>query len=520
MKRPRVDVNLGELDQLLDQACEAPLSQTDSAKIKNALHTLAEVLVARRGSEKTREVLGNAVDSPSAATENEATPSKDAAAKAPGHGRNAAASYEGARKVAVRHPELKHSDRCPECRSGYVYGQKEAKPLVRIVGQAPLQATVYELERLRCNACGQLFVAPEPEGVGPEKFDETAGAMMAQLKYGSGMPFARIEELEQRLGIPLAASTQWEIVEEVAELIKPARDELIRQAALGEVLHNDDTGMRVLKMERPPGDTRTGVFTSGVVSVGEGRRVALFFTGREHAGENLAEVLRYRAAGLPAPMQMCDALSRNAPKLAAGVEILVANCLAHGRRQFVDVAGAFPAECRFVLETLGGVYANDAAARRNGLDTTGRLRHHQQHSGPLMEKLWVWFEQQFRERKVEPNSGLGKAIQYFQRHWKALTVFLREPGAPLDNNLCERALKRAVLHRKNALFYRTLHGAEVGDLFMSLIHSCELNRVNSFDYLVALQRNASALALSAKDWMPWNYRQTLSAAEDSGSAAK
>lgn len=503
MKRPRVDVNLGELDQMLDRACEQPLSQTDSAKIKNALHTLAEVLAARRSTEKTRDVLGD--EAQSADPSGESDPPKQQKTKAPGHGRHAASGYEGAQKVAIAHPELQHGDRCPECRSGNVYQQPEPKPLVRIVGQAPLSATVYELEKLRCNGCGQVFTAPPPEGVGTEKFDETAGAMIAQLKYGSGMPFARIEELEHRMGIPLPASTQWEIVEEVAELAKPAGEELVRQAAAGEILHNDDTGMRVLKMERPPGDERTGVFTSGIVSVGEGRRVALYFTGRQHAGENLGAVLAYRAADLPAPLQMCDALSRNTPKFEGGVELLVANCLTHGRRQFVEVAGAFPRQCRFVLETLGGVYANDAEARAAGLSAQERLRLHQEHSGPLMESLRVWFDEQIRERKAEPNSGLGKAIQYFQRHWKALTLFLRQPGAPLDNNVCERALKRAVLHRKNALFYRTLHGAEVGDLFMSLIHTCELNGVNSFRYLVALQHNADAVARSPKDWMPWNF---------------
>ena len=502
MKRPRVDVDLGELDQLLDHACEAPLSQGESARIKEALHALAEVLLSRRTSEKRRDVLPDAAGAPA----DETAPPAASPAKPNGHGRTPAAAYEGARKVTVTHPDLQHGDRCPGCERGKVYGQKAPTPLVRMVGQAPLAATVYELERLRCNACGQVYTAPEPEGVGPEKFDETAGAMIAQLKYGSGMPFARIEQLERCLGIPLPASTQWEVVEEVAELIKAARDELIRQAASGEVLHNDDTGMRVLKLERPAGEERTGVFTSGVVSVGQGRRIALFFTGREHAGENLAEVLRRRAAGLPAPVQMSDALSRNAPKLAGGVDILVANCLAHGRRQFVDVAGSFPEQCRFVLETLGAVYGNDAKARGGGLAPGERLAFHQERSGPLMKSLEEWLERQLREHLVEPNSGLGKAIQYMQRHWKALTLFLREPGAPLDNNLCERALKKAVLHRKNALFYRTLHGAEVGDLFMSLIHTCELNGVNSFEYLVALQRNAGAVAAAPGDWMPWNFR--------------
>ena len=148
--------------------------------------------------------------------------------------------------------------------------QKEPKALVRIVGQAPLAATVYEMQRLRCNACGQVFTAQEPEGVGPEKYDETAAAMIAQLKYGSGVPFNRLERMEELMGIPLPAATQWEVVAEAAEVIKPARDELIRQAAQGEVLHNDDTSMRVLRLAREPSDQRTGVFTSGIVATGAG----------------------------------------------------------------------------------------------------------------------------------------------------------------------------------------------------------------------------------------------------------
>jgi hypothetical protein len=158
--------------------------------------------------------------------------------------------------------------------------------------------------------------------------------MIAQLKYGSGIPFYRLEGLEDQLGIPLPAATQWEIVEDAAEAIKRAHEQLIRQAAQGEALHNDDTRMRVLQMEREPSDERTGVFTSGIVATGQGRNIALYFTGRQHAGENIADVLQQRAAELPAAIQMCDALSRNVPKLSGGVEILLANCLAHGRRQF------------------------------------------------------------------------------------------------------------------------------------------------------------------------------------------
>jgi transposase len=507
--RRRLDVNIEELDRVLDGARQAPLSEADYEKLKDALHALAAMLMRPRNTEKTKAVLE---DSKSSDTSAETQPDTDPT-PSPGHGRNGAEAFAAAPKIEIAHQQLQHGDRCPECQKGHVYGQKEPKVLVRIVGQAPLAATVYSLERLRCGACGQVFTAQEPEGVGPEKYDETAAAMIAQLKYGSGVPFHRLEQLEAHLGIPLPAATQWDIVEEAAELIKPARDELIRQAAQGEVLHNDDTSMRVLKLKRPEGDERTGVFTSGIVSTGEGRKIALFFTGRQHAGENLAEVLKQRAGELPLPIQMCDALSRNVPKLPGGVEILLALCLAHGRRQFVEVATNFPDECRYVLEMLGQVYGYDAEAREQVMTPDQRLQFHQQHSGPVMKQLHRWLELQFAEKRTEPNSGLGKAITYLLRHWKGLTLFLREAGAPVDNNIVERSLKRVVLHRKNALFYRTLNGAQVGDLFMTLIHTCQLCGANSFDYLIELQRHARELAANPSEWMPWNYRASLTRVE-------
>jgi len=500
--RRRIEVNVEELDRIIDGGKSAPLSESDSEKLKSALHALAERLLPRSKTEKISSVF----DDPNSAAPEEDRERADAL---PGHGRNGADAYRGAEKMEIAHAKLAHGDRCPDCARGNVYTQKEPKALVRIVGQAPLAATVYELERLRCNACGQVFTAEEPEGVGAEKYDETAAAMIAQLKYGSGVPFHRLERMEELLGIPLPAATQWELVEETAALIQPAHEELVRQAAQGEVLHNDDTSMRVLEMERDPGDERTGVFTSGIVSIASGVKIALYFTGRQHAGENLADVVKQRAPDLNAPIQMCDALSRNTPKLSPGVEILLANCLAHGRRQFVEVAQNFPEECRYVLESLGEVYANDATAREQKLSAHDRLQFHQQQSGPVMERLHDWLEAQLAEKKTEPNSGLGKAITYLLRHWKGLTAFLREAGAPLDNNICERALKRAVLHRKNALFYKTLHGAEVGDVLMSLIHTCQLCGANSFEYLTELQRHARELAVNPAQWMPWNYREKL-----------
>jgi hypothetical protein len=175
----------------------------------------------------------------------------------------------------------------------------------------------------------------------------------------------------------------------------------------------------------------------------------------------------------------------------------------------VEVTPNFPAECRFVLESFREVYRYDAEAEQRGLSPQERLRFHQEHSQPVMDKLHAWFLAQFAEKKVEPNSGLGTAITYGLNHWPQLTLFLREAGAPLDSNIVERALKKCILHRKNSLFYKTENGAEVGDLFMSLIHTCELNGANPFDYLIELQKHAPELAKNPAAWMPWNYPQTL-----------
>ena len=206
---------------------------------------------------------------------------------------------------------------------------------------------------------------------------------------------------------------------------------------------------------------------------------------------------------------MCDALSRNLPKLPHKLEIIVGHCTAHARRRFVQVTPNFPQECRFVLETLGEVYRYDAEAKERGLLPEARLRFHQEHSEPVMKQLHAWFLAQFEEKRVEPNSGLGEAITYCLKHWERLTLFLRQAGAPLDSNIVERALKKCILHRKNSLFYKTENGAEVGDLYMSLIHTCELNDANPFDYLTELQKHADELAQNPAAWMPWNYRQTL-----------
>jgi transposase len=247
---------------------------------------------------------------------------------------------------------------------------------------------------------------------------------------------------------------------------------------------------------------RKGTFTSNLLAEVEHHPVALYFTGWQHAGENLAAVLRQRAADLSPPIQMCDALSRNQHP---DCQTILALCLSHARREYVTAAPSFPVECRHVLDSLGEVYGFDAEAKEQGLSPEQRLVHHQTHSQPVMERLEAWIREKIDGKHVEPNSSLGQAIGYMLKHWKPLTLFLRHPGAPLDNNRCEQALKMAILHRKNSLSYKTLGGAKTGDLFMSLIHTCRLNRINPFAYLLAIATRPEEPKLQPAAWLPWNY---------------
>ena len=444
-------------------------------------------------------------------------PAPSSRPRPPGHGRNAAQAYSGAPIVECDHLELQSGDRCPQCDKGRVY-DSPPKSIVKVVGQAPLGATVYKVQRLRCRLCDAIFTAPLPAAVASlPKYDSSCASMIALLRYGNGMPHFRLEGLQASLYVPLPDATQWDIVSKAMSGPRAVFEELIRQAAQAPLLHSDDTPMKVLSLmaqrARAEADgvkpAAKAINTSGIVAVLEQHKVVLFFTGHAHAGKNMERVLAQRAQELQPAMQMCDALACN---VAGEFKTVLANCLAHGRRQVADVAEQFPEAARHVIEALAEVYKHDAKCRDDQLSPEQRLSFHEEHSQPIMDALQRWMNEQFDQRLVEPNSGLGKALRYLIKHWEELTLFLRKAGAPLDNNLCEQVLKRAILHRKGSMFYKTVKGAEVGDVYMSLIHTCRLCDVNPFEYLKALQQRAHDVISNAARCLPWNYREQLAAA--------
>ncbi len=422
-----------------------------------------------------------------------------------GHGRQGAAAYTSARRVVCADPDLAPGDDCParQCR-GHLYDTREPSLFIRLEGRPLITATRFEQQVLRCSACAERFTAPLPEGVPAEKYDATADVSIALYKYGAGMPFYRQARLQAMCGVPVAESVQYERCARVAECVRPVYEELVRLAARADVLHSDDTRVVILDLLKEnkhlPAGARRGVQTSGMVAKVGAQQIALYVSGRHHAGENLAELLGQRPPEIAPPIQMADALSAN---WTGEFRRIVAKCLAHARRQFVELEAAFPRECARVLDALAEVYRHDAETKQ--MTAAQRLAHHQLKSREVMESLREWIAEQFDERLVEPNSSVGRALTYMVKHWEGLTKFLVVAGVPLDNNVCERALKLAVLNRKNALFYKTQRGASTGDCLMGVIETCRLNRVNVWEYLLTVVRNERAVGRDPARWLPWNY---------------
>jgi transposase len=380
---------------------------------------------------------------------------------------------------------------------------------IRLFGSAPISGCIFELQKFRCSSCQTIYTAALPPEAGLQKYHETAGSTNVLMRYGAGMPWFRLAWLQLQYGIPLPPATQWDICERVANKLYPVYRLLMVIAAQLELFHHDDTGatiLALLRQEEGKGKERTGVYTTGVLAIGNGLKIALFITSNRHAGENLASLLAQRSAELGTPIQMSDGEAKNS---VGELKTNEANCLTHARRKFVDELPNYREECEKVIDTLAEIYKNEDFTKEQKMTPEQRLEYHKARSKTLLDDLRKYLLQLVADKKVEPNSDMGKAISYVDKRWDKLTLFLRVPGAPLDNNPCERLLKRAILHRKNSLFYKTEHGALIGDICMSIINTCALNGVDPFDYLTELQRHHREVRKKPELWLPWNYREQL-----------
>jgi len=492
---------------LLDALLTLATTQNRLANHDVTVHKLRKLLGIEKSSEKRADV----TKQPKATT-NKKNKNKSNKGKS-----NSDEGFTPVKPTVVVHPltSLNKGDECPECLTGKVY-KTEPGSLLRITGQSPFKPEQHVLERLRCNTCGAYFTAPLPEdvltdGSSAQKYGYSARALMAIYKYFAGLPFYRQGSIQKLLGVKITASTVFDQVELVCNAIFPVYQLLFNLAADAVHYYLDDTTNRVLdakaieKKVRNSDKTRirTGVYTSGVIAtMADNRHIVLFETNIGHAGEFIDSILHKRGKSCANPIIMSDALASNRPTVRKAVTSL---CNSHARRQFVDVINHFPNEVEYILKRYGEIWVNDDYTKTEKLTPSARLAYHQQHSQPILAEIKLWGETHLSDGTIEENSGLGKAIGYFIKHYAGLSCFCTTEGVKLDNNQIEAMLKIVVRNRKNAMFYKTLLGATIGDVVTSMIATGSEAGINVFEYFTVLQRESEKVKTNPENYLPWNY---------------
>jgi transposase len=428
------------------------------------------------------------------------------------HGHRPASDYTQAKIIDIAHASLKKGSPCPSCEKGKLFNLSPGTVL-RIVGQPWLQVEIYRSERLRCAICGKVFTANLPPEVATEsRADSSAKALVSLLKYRGGVPFYRQGQIQEILGTPISPSEIWEMTEDVADAVQPVYAVICEHASGAELVQNDDTKARILSVMKdrkerkgtPDEDKRTGIFTTAILADLQNMdvKIALFFTGIKHAGENLDDLLNKRSKELSPPIQQCDG-GHNIPEHH---DTQLSNCNAHSRRKFYELVTIWPKIVVKIIGWYSTVFANEKLAPS---DPLLRLKWHQDHSTSAMQSIKSYCDDLLKQKEIEPNSSMGKAIAYLNNHWEELTLFLRIPGVPIDNNATERLIKQSVRNRKNAYFYRNETGAKIGDILMSVMETCILNNVNPWEYLIAVQEYQKDVRKNSALWVPWAYKNRL-----------
>lgn len=443
--------------------------------------------------------------------------------------------YPGANRCPVNHETLKAGDLCPECLKGRLV---VAPPGVFFEwqGQMPLNLNIYDLERLICHTCKKTFTAAVPvptqtvddqaaepgQAVGKVDAFASANAIVAYLRFVCGVPLNRFSAMMLEIGIPISPSNLDRMLRQVNYALRPIYDYLRSMAANADIIMGDDTGIKILEYQADadddPQSNAKRCLSTVIIAQSGAKRIILVHSGRSAAGKNISKLLQMRKDDLPALLYMSDALAAN--KLTTDFTVIQGKCWDHARRNFYDLHDQNDYRIQIILGHIKRIYMHDRQTKH--MSPEDRLAYHQLHTALLLRRLrwWIvlvkrsWRGHHRGKRPIQPNSSLAKAIKYLDNHWQGLTEFIRIAGMPLSNCLTEQAVKKAIIHRKNSLFYRSKKGAQRGDCLMSIAFTCQYYRVSAFDYFTKALENRSLFFKRPGDFLPWNYRDNLAAMKE------
>jgi len=334
-----------------------------------------------------------------------------------------------------------------------------------------------------------------------EKFTPEAKASAVTLRYLFGMPFVRISGIQKLMGVPISASTLFDLSEKAVNPIYPIYDFLLVLVATSTKVLQDDSPAKILSHLKGEEGERKTTRTTAVVGHTEFGKVHLFKTGEQTAGSYVDHLMLERTPETQPLLRMADALAANNRR----EDFIEAKCLVHARRQFFEIREMFPKDCGVILEGFSKIYGQEKTCRELGLDEHSTKRVHARISIPVMNQIKGHCQELLDSKKVEPVDSLGKACRYFLNHFDGLIQFGYHAGCPLDNNECERAIKKSIRHRKNSLFYKTDFGALVGDIIMSVGFTALEHGLDPHRYFTDLIKNQSQVFKDPIPWLPWNY---------------
>jgi transposase len=405
--------------------------------------------------------------------------------------------------------------KCPECNIGKLY-ISDPRRLLSFSGTAPVNVKRYSKEVLRCNACQKEFMNSQRI----DKWTNSARSTITLHKI-MGMPFNRMFNLQMLYNVPISEGAMWGQLSTIwSDCAKPVYEELYRQASNCTNYYVDDTGVQILEVveknkkllkseQRKCNTTIICTRTSGL------QEIVLYISDEKHCGENFASLLAARTAVNSINM-MADASSNNFSKLSPAQlsSINIFKCLAHGRRKFHELLEFEPYYCMWFLKEIGAIYKNDEYCKDQGYAADQRLQYHQASSAKHVHNIYEKIEELFAHKHVEPNSVLGKAMRYWQKHKEGLTKFLSIAGMDLDNSVAEQGFKNIIPQRKNSYFYKTKNSAEISSGLTSLIMTCKKNNINAYGYLNWLQEHWLHALKNPSDYLPWKYKEIIESRGD------
>lgn len=446
------------------------------------------------------------------------------------HGRKGKSAFAGATKHVHAFTHAVVGMLCAACGVGRMTRYRE-KVIIRIVGQSLLGAEAHHFAQALCRSCGAIVRAEGQEevlsGVGSEyiTYGWSACATVAVMHYFAGMPFKRIEGMQEGWQVPVPDANQWRIVDEADDLLGPLYKALERHGIRNATgLRIDDTGAKIIEVQRKiraeramlerlgesTASLRTGINATGVYLDTDASPVVLFFTGRHHAGEVIDRLLEHRRANDKKLVKVTDGASKNFDH-AHEDELEEAVCNAHAYLKFRPAKDQFPEECALAGEVYKAVFDNDDKAKAMGLDPVERMAFHRECSRPQMERLRQKCAALLESRSVEPTSTLWAPVNFIINQWPLLTKFCEVPGVPLDTNVVEQTLIIPVRYLAASFNYKTKVGAEVGDRFMSLVATANAAGVAPIAYVTHCLENHEHLAKEPEHYLPWAYKDRLGA---------